>query len=284
MNQRNSYEFAYRFDSADAVLDAAPAMGSFHVQARVLGAGLGRSVATFSPIALAALDFACDPDHGIAFSTRSLKSIQAGLGGTAGRIGDVLEFEFEGFPGALSLHKFPTMEASAAILDAVRDLPGRILDEDRLADWRRSPPKAGPLCPCCQEKAERRCRDAARFPLTRILRHAAAEAIPLEFRVASDHVDVSSSFVPHTLATRGTYLVTTDAAACHASHLDLRLVHSLAISKVRREGRWVSTLTVWSVYGESLLCLQAADGGLASFWKAICEDPSSDGVSSLDAR
>jgi len=271
MNHRSAYEFVYRFLSAPALLEAIPELGPFHAQARVRGAGLGRTLGSVSPIAMPGLDFACDPDAGLAFSTPLLKSVRAGLAARQSRIGDVFEFEFDSFPGALSLHKFPTMEQATAVLEAVGEFPGSLLDEVRLAEWRASLPVLGPLCPCCREKADSRCENPKRFPLYQILNHALDFRVPLDFRVTSDVVDLATRFVPWEVKPRQACLVVTDELAESACHLDLRYVHSLTIRKVYLEGAWFSSLRVWNVYGEPQLQLLAEDGALASHWADLCE-------------
>ncbi len=278
MNHRNSYDFVYRFDSAAALLDRLPAMGPFYAQGRVRGAGLGRTVPAFSPIRLPGLEQVCDPDAGIAFSADLLRGVLAGLAGGAGgvngtdRIGDVLEFEFAPFPGALSLHKFPTSEQPAAILDSVGGLPGCVLDEYRVAAWKASLPQPATISHGCRRRAARRCVHPERLPVFHVLQHAVEEGLCLDFRIASQCVDLAACFTPALLKQMGPFLVAVDGPAEHACHLDLRLLHQLEIRRCYLEGAWFSRLQVWNVYGEPQLQLLAEDGDLVRFWTVLCEE------------
>jgi len=85
MNHRSTYEFVYRFDSAPALLEAIPELGPFHAQARVRGAGLGRTLGSVSPIAMPGLDFACDPQLQLLAEGGALASFWAAL--CEGRVG-----------------------------------------------------------------------------------------------------------------------------------------------------------------------------------------------------
>lgn len=271
MNHRRSYEFVYQFASVGEVLAAIPSLGPLYAQGRVRGAGLAKGLESVSPIQLPGLDFVCDPDVGVAFSTPRLRAVQGGLGGASGRLGDVLEFEFASFPGALSLHKFPTMPLAASIREAVGALPGWALGEERVSAWQSELPSIGPLCRCCRERAAQRCAHPEREPIFRILRHAVEAGLHLEFRITSDCVDLSARFVPAKLSMEGPCLVATDAAARHACHLDLRVVHRLSIRRRFREGGWFSSLQAWNVYGEPQIEILVEGEGLAARWAGICE-------------
>ena len=262
----------FRFPSPSHVLAALPELGPFYVQARNRGGGLGKRMESLDPLHVPDLDFAFDPDNGLGFAVCDLIGVHAGEIVTGAVTTYALDFEFAGFPGGLSLHKFPDMDGLDATLALARDLPCEVIGKGELLSWRAGHSESIEICPCCEQRAEERARHPERHALYRILRHAVALQTSLEFRLSADHVDMTSSFTPHRITLRNGFVILSDALSQAAFHVDMRTVHALVIDVISLDGVSYSSLHLYDTLGNLNFHLMAEGTHHAPVWRDLCEN------------
>lgn len=246
-------------------------MGQFYVQARNRGGGLGKMISCFNPIVIQDLDFAFDPDNGIGFDRENLSfihggEIKLGMVPTQG-----LDFEFDGYPGGLSFHKFPGMSEMSAVAGMIDELPGEKITSDDLASWRQERTVETEMCQCCEESAERRANDPSRHPLYTILYRARTLQTDLEFRLSAPHVDLTASFAPHRITIRHGYLILTDVYSRQGFHVDMRMLHTISLDRIRLDGVYYSAMCLYDSVGTLNFRILAEGVSHASIWKDLCE-------------
>jgi hypothetical protein len=274
MNPTLRSEYLFRFPSPSLVLAALPGLGPFYVQVRNRGGGLGKKIESLDPLQVPDLDFAFDPENGLGFAIRDLLTIHAGEIAVGSMLTYALDFEFAGFPGGLSLHKFPDMDGLDGIVTLVRDLPCDVLDKSELLAWRADQTTPFEICPCCQKRAAERARRPEDHALYRILRHAVTLQTPLEFRLTAGHVDMTSSFAPYRITLRNGFIILSDAPSQKAFHIDMRTVHALVIDVIQLDGATYSSLHLYDTLGNLNFHLMTEGPHHATIWRDLCETPS----------
>lgn len=272
MNSSIQSEHLFRFSSPSLVLAALPALGSFYVQVRNRGGGLGKRIASLDPLHVADLDFAFDPDNGLGFAANDITRIHAGGVVVGSLMTYALDFEFPGFPGGLSLHKFPDMNELDGIVSLVRDLPCEVLGKNELIAWRDEHTEPFEICPCCEKRAAERALPPERHPLYRILRHAVTLQTPLEFRLFADHADITSSFSPYRITLRNGFIILSDALSQAAFHVDMRTVHALVIDVITLDSVPYSSLQIYDTIGTLNFHLMTEGSHHATIWRDLCEN------------
>jgi len=273
MNPTLRSEYLFRFTSPSLVLAALPSLGPFYVQVRNRGGGLGKRMESLDPLQVPDLDFAFDPDNGLGFAARDLVAIHAGEIEVGSLMTFALDFEFAGFPGGFSLHKFPDMEGLEGIVSLVQDLPCEVLDKSELIDWRADQTGSVEMCPCCEKRAAERALHPERHPLYRILRHAVTLQTPLEFRLSAEHADMTSSFSPYRITLRNGFIILSDALSQAAFHVDMRTVHALVIDVIELDGASYSSLHLYDTFGNQNFHVMTEGTHHAAIWRDLCESP-----------
>ena len=257
--------------SVETLIEALPSIGEIYLQARNRGGGLGKRLPFLEPILVDDLEFAFDADNGIGFSADSLVAVHAGSIEAGQESVPALDFEFESFPAGMSLHEFPNMSAPGSIGRFSDLFGGRSLGAENLLDWRNLIEPEFGMCECCAERSEKRAREACEHPLYDILNDAIEQGMRLECRLFSDHVDATSSFVPHQISARDGFLATMDAACENALHIDMRYVHALAINHETIDGVEYATLRIFDMRGEMNFLIMSEEMSSMSVWRWLCE-------------
>jgi hypothetical protein len=273
MNPALRSEYLFRFTSPSLVLAALPTLGPFFVQVRNRGGGLGKRIESLDPLQVPDLDFAFDPDNGLGFAARDLVAIHAGEIEVGSLMTFALDFEFAGFPGGLSLHKFPDMEGLEGIVSLVQDLPCEVLDKSELIAWRADQTGSVEMCPCCEKRAAERALHPGRHPLYRILRHSVTLQTPLEFRLSAENADMTFSFSPYRITLRNEFIILSDALSQAAFHVDMRTVNAFVIDVIELDGASYSSLHLYDTFGNQNFHVMTEGTHHAAIWRDLCEIP-----------
>jgi len=253
------------------LIDSIPDLDGFYLQGRNRGGGLGKRIHRLEPIVVDGLEFAFDPDAGVGFSREGLVAVHAGCV-EAGRFATpVLDFEFDGFPAGLSFHEFPDMSAPGTIGSLVDRLGANELPEEDLRSWRGQLARPRQMCPCCRRRSEERAERAEHHPLCAIFRHAMKARTVLECRMMADHLDLTATLAPSCLTIQQGYLVIANPEHDCALHVDMRMVHALAIDVEELDGSDYAVLRLFDMHGSSNFQLMSEDPLDVVTWRRFCE-------------
>ncbi|MEX2579832.1 MAG: hypothetical protein WD342_12310 [Verrucomicrobiales bacterium] len=272
MNPRLTTESVIRLNDCNRhMVESLAGLGSIYVQARSRSGGLGKRIPRLEPIVIDGLDFVFDADNGIGFSFDRLVAIHAGCAATGQFLAPTMDFEFDGFPAGISFHEFPGMSKAGSVETFIRSFPGTSLSVDALNAWRKSLEFEYAMCPCCRKRSENRAKAVAEHPLHTIFSHATRNRVRIEARIFSDHVDMTSSFVPELIAFENGFLILTNAECDRALHLDMRMVHAVTVDRETFDGSTYSALRLFDMHGNPTFHFMSEGSIFATIWRNALE-------------
>lgn len=268
-----SHHYAYRLNEGfPSFARFLSSLGPIYLQARGMGGGFGKAVPRLDLLSIDGMEFAVDPEQGLALSLEEWVGIHAGVTKDSGGEFAALDFEFSSFPAGLSLIEIPGISPGGKIQEFVSNCRASEISKYELETWRSEFLVERPICGCCEKRAQFRSENVDAHPLYFILCHAAENGIELECNLNSSHAELCGAFVPNQVIAGDNGFISAVNAECDSAlHIDMRYVHALAMKTGLRDGMRVSFLEIFDMHGKRNFEFVCEMPEIYRTWRILCD-------------